>query len=58
MLFPSQLQEGESFSYSHHKRWKIIMHIKVVGNKKKQGSVMNLGLGIVEKKRVFGGTWD
>lgn len=22
------LQEGESFSYSHHKRWKIIMHIK------------------------------
>lgn len=22
------LQEGESFSYTHHKRWKIIMHIK------------------------------
>ena len=35
----SYIQEGESFPHSYHKRWKIIMHIKVGwGGKKRKWS--------------------
>jgi hypothetical protein len=38
-------KRGESFPYSHHKRWKIIMHIKV-------GSVADRGRGVREEKKI------